>query len=316
MDTNVKNYLSLGLPNVKNYLFLGLPGSGKSTYFTLMMRHFIKVTGQMKNINVRPATLNVPNSLIQTGTKATDFLKENARKIARQEWPDKTPPEQPKGYAFKVERDYEFLGLSTKAFFNSQEYITFFDYSGEAFEDLGLDAPRHSEEMTDISDRAKKASGIFFMIDAEALFNGEMAYSDSLGNAVTRLADEIADCNPSLKIAFIFTKLEKCQGLTFSRLPKMLKNIHPVIGNLSCEHKFFYDVLPLGDIDINSDGEFIPPKKLHTRKLLEPIRWMLDLTPSDIEKFIVLLRKSGLQLISGGKKLSKKLLGTNEHIGI
>ena len=301
--------------DVKNYLFLGLPGSGKSTYFTLMMRHFIKVTGQMKTINVFPKTLKAPNDLIQTGKEATNFLHDNAIKIARQEWPDKTQPEQPKGYAFEIKRDYEFLGISTKAFFNFQEYIAFFDYSGEAFQGLEEETLPYKES-NDILQQAKDAAGIFLMIDAEALFNGMMSYSDSLGNAVTRLWNEIADTNPSIKIAFVFTKLEKCQGLSCSTLPKMLKNIHPVIGNLSCEHKFFYDVLPLGDIDINSDGEFIPPKKLHTRKLLEPIRWMLDLTPNDIEKFIVLLRKSGLQLISGGKKLSKKLLGTNEHIGI
>lgn len=301
--------------DVKNYLFLGLPGSGKSTYFTLMMRHFIKVTGQMKTINVFPKTLKAPNDLIQTGKEATNFLHYNAIKIARQEWPDKTQPEQPKGYAFEIKRDYEFLGISTKAFFNFQEYIAFFDYSGEAFQGLEEETLPYKES-NDILQQAKDAAGIFLMIDAEALFNGMMSYSDSLGNAVTRLWNEIADTNPSIKIAFVFTKLEKCQGLSCSTLPKMLKNIHPVIGNISCEHKFFYDVLPLGDIDINSDGEFIPPKKLHTRKLLEPIRWMLDLTPNDIEKFIVLLRKSGLQLISGGKKLSKKLLGTNEHIGI
>lgn len=301
--------------DVKNYLFLGLPGSGKSTYFTLMMRHFIKVTGQMKTINVFPKTLKAPNDLIQTGKEATNFLHDNAIKIARQEWPDKTQPEQPKGYAFEIKRDYEFLGISTKAFFNFQEYIAFFDYSGEAFQGLEEETLPYKES-NDILQQAKDAAGIFLMIDAEALFNGMMSYSDSLGNAVTRLWNEIADTNPSIKIAFVFTKLEKCQGLSCSSLPKMLKNIHPVIGNISCEHKFFYDVLPLGDIDINSDGEFIPPKKLHTRKLLEPIRWMLDLTPNDIEKFIVLLRKSGLQLISGGKKLSKKLLGTNEHIGI
>lgn len=301
--------------DVKNYLFLGLPGSGKSTYFTLMMRHFIKVTGQMKTINVFPKTLKAPNDLIQTGKEATNFLHDNAIKIARQEWPDKTQPEQPKGYAFEIKRDYEFLGISTKAFFNFQEYIAFFDYSGEAFQGLEEETLPYKES-NDILQQAKDAAGIFLMIDAEALFNGMMSYSDSLGNAVTRLWNEIADTNPSIKIAFVFTKLEKCQGLSCSTLPKMLKNIHPVIGNISCEHKFFYDVLPLGDIDINSDGEFIPPKKLHTRKLLEPIRWMLDLTPNDIEKFIVLLRKSGLQLISGGKKLSKKLLGTNEHIGI
>lgn len=301
--------------DVKNYLFLGLPGSGKSTYFTLMMRHFIKVTGQMKTINVFPKTLKAPNDLIQTGKEATNFLHDNAMKIARQEWPDKTQPEQPKGYAFEIKRDYEFLGISTKVFFNFQEYIAFFDYSGEAFQGLEEDTLPYKES-NDILQQARDAAGIFLMIDAEALFNGMMSYSDSLGNAVTRLWNEIADTNPSIKIAFVFTKLEKCQGLSCSSLPKMLKNIHPVIGNISCEHKFFYDVLPLGDIDINSDGEFIPPKKLHTRKLLEPIRWMLDLTPNDIEKFIVLLRKSGLQLISGGKKLSKKLLGTNEHIGI
>lgn len=301
--------------DVKNYLFLGLPGSGKSTYFTLMMRHFIKVTGQMKTINVFPKTLKAPNDLIQTGKEATNFLHDNAIKIARQEWPDKTQPEQPKGYAFEIKRDYKFLGISTKAFFNFQEYIAFFDYSGEAFQGLEEDTLPYKES-NDILQQARDAAGIFLMIDAEALFNGMMSYSDSLGNAVTRLWNEIADTNPSIKIAFVFTKLEKCQGLSCSTLPKMLKNIHPVIGNISCEHKFFYDVLPLGDIDINSDGEFIPPKKLHTRKLLEPIRWMLDLTPNDIEKFIVLLRKNGLQLISGGKKLSKKLLGTNEHIGI
>lgn len=301
--------------DVKNYLFLGLPGSGKSTYFTLMMRHFIKVTGQMKTINVFPKTLKAPNDLIQTGKEATNFLHDNAMKIARQEWPDKTQPEQPKGYAFEIKRDYEFLGISTKVFFNFQEYIAFFDYSGEAFQGLEEDTLPYKES-NDILQQARDAAGIFLMIDAEALFNGMMSYSDSLGNAVTRLWNEIADTNPSIKIAFVFTKLEKCQGLSCSSLPKMLKNIHPVIGNISCEHNFFYDVLPLGDIDINSDGEFIPPKKLHTRKLLEPIRWMLDLTPNDIEKFIVLLRKSGLQLISGGKKLSKKLLGTNEHIGI
>ena len=176
-------------------------------------------------------------------------------------------------------------------YFYRRAVITCHDYPGEAFEaafvvndylipdkikaasrigdDIALGFFRDADDM---KSQIKKAKGIFLVIDAEELLNGRDEEKNR--DVLTRLVQYIRHSNRNIKLAVIFNKLELLGGPQTGLIAKIKKDYSNAYAYLPHNHRFFY-VYPLGSVDTAEDGAIIPPKRLHPRGILAPIRWMI-----------------------------------------
>ncbi len=290
-----------------NYLFLGLKGSGKTTFFSLMIRELQRVANNKKNINLgitgeqdgesdNRELQRVANNKKNTNPeitgeqdgesdncdsviRTTNFIRLCNELIDKQQWPEKTQGYED-GYSFELEIKH--------LFYNNISEFYYHDYPGEAFSIAYGGEKNESEDLRvaaqKLNDQVKKAEGIFLLIDAENMFNG---IDDSMvDTSLSGLFNLIKKKKPDIKVAIIFNKLELFGGIEYS-LDKLISDFearyYNAIGNLPKMHKYFA-VYTLGKVEINSEGKAIPPnpKERKPRMLLEPVKWMLELRDNDI----------------------------------
>lgn len=278
---------------VNNFVFLGLPGSGKTTYFSVMAHHFQLIANRSANLNV----LYLPTEYTDKATNqkklkntTADFIADCNRLLARQDWPDKT---QDYFCAYTIELQYSFndfdISLLNELYETEEIIIDYHDYPGEAFEVAfgnadgdfnGKNAsPKNMQELAeDMKKRIKTADGLFLIIDVDDLFNGTDASKKS--NILASLLSYIQKNNKDVRIAVIFNKIELFNGLTIdfrALLRKQYGNAYSCLRLLN--HRFF-DVFPVGNVETDTNGKPIPPPKTHPKNILEPVRWLADLSPS------------------------------------
>lgn len=265
-----------------NYLFLGLPKSGKTTYFALMAQHLQNVANRTRNRKFRYLPTQVVNQ--ETGETTLDedytedFIEDCVARIKEQKWPMKTQGYET-GYSFEFIKEFSLFGkLILQRFLYRKALVEYHDYPGEAFETAFGVAADPTDEMfkigEDLKARIEKARGLFLILDADAIFNSQER--QKLGKTITRLFRCIRKFNERVKIAIIFNKLELFAGNVPDLKYKLRKEYSNAYAYLPQNHKFF-EVYTLGTVVTNDDGSVIPPKPLHPRNILDPIKWMLKI---------------------------------------
>lgn len=264
---------------VENYLFLGLPKSGKTTYFSLMAQHLQDVANLTKHLKF----LYLPTRIVNKETNeetfdeiTSDFIEDCIARIKKQRWPRKTEDYE-SGYSFELDKFFSFFGKPVlQKYFYRKAVIDYHDYPGEAFEaafGVGDDpTPAMVKAGEDMKSRIKTASGLFLILDADALFNGQD--NKKYRTTLTRLFQCIRDSNRDIKLAIIFNKLELFAGNEPDFVQKIRKDYSNAYAYLPYNHKFF-KVYPLGSVDTAEDGSTLPPKKLLPKKILDPVKWMI-----------------------------------------
>lgn len=264
---------------VDNYLFLGLPKSGKTTYFSLMVRclqDFANDTNYLK-FKYLPTITREEDGNKQYEDTTTKFIDDCIDKVRNQRWPVKTQ-DYDAGYSFELDKFYTICDSPIlQDYIYRKAEISYHDYPGEAFE-VAFNAaknPDFDKAAESIKERIINAKGIFFILDAEAMFNG----SDRkvLNTTGTELFRFITESNSKVKLAIIFNKLESFPREAQYKpdfIAMLKKNCGNLYAHLPRNHKFFDDVYPLGSVDIKEDGMSYPPKVLSPKNILEPIKWM------------------------------------------
>ncbi len=261
-----------------NYLFLGLPKSGKTTYFSLMVRHLQDAANRMSNLNFKfqPTVVVDEDGKPHFEEITSEFVDDCCERMGKQRWPLKTV-DFSLSYSFKLE--VKSWLIKRKA------VIDYYDYAGEAFEIAfhGRDRKKASEEKfkdfenaaKDMLNRITDAKGIFLILDADAIFNERQAYTSTMKKTITDLFRSITRLNPNVKLAVIFNKLELF-GEDIPDFPAFLrKKYGNLYAHLPDKSKFF-DVYTVGEITTDENGNILPPKKIKPRNILDPVRWMID----------------------------------------
>ena len=265
---------------VDNYLFLGLPQSGKTTCFSLMAQHLQDVANHTSHLRF----LYLPTKIVNKETNevtydeiTSDFIDDCISRIHNQRWPRKTEDYEA-GYSFELDKFFTFRGKPVlQKYFYRKSVIDYHDYPGEAFEaafGVGEDpTPDMQKIAADMKSRIMKATGLFLILDAEALFNG--TDKQKLKKTLTRLFERIKEYNPNVKLAIIFNKLELFDGNEPDFVEKFKKDYSNVYAFLPYNHRFF-NVYPLGNVCTAENGSIFPPKNLSPRNILAPAKWMLN----------------------------------------
>jgi hypothetical protein len=265
---------------VDNYLFLGLPKSGKTTYFSLMAQHLQDVANRTSHLRF----LYLPTKIVNKETNeetydeiTSDFIDDCISRIKNQRWPRKTEDYEA-GYSFELDKFFTFMGKPVlQKYFYRKAVIDYHDYPGEAFEaafGVGDDpTPDMKKAAADMKARITTASGLFLILDADALFNG--TDNQKYKKTLTRLFQCIKDSNPNVKLAIVFNKLELFDGNEPNFIELIRKDYSNVYAYLPYNHKFF-NVYPLGSVITADDGSTFPPKKLSSRNILDPAKWMIQ----------------------------------------
>lgn len=285
---------------IHNYLFLGLPLSGKTTYFSIMAKHLQDTANQLgaKNVEVKflPTIVKYSsedgngNVIEEEQEFTSDFIRECNKRIKNREWPVQT---QEYSRAYSLELTVHPKSI-LKWFYKKVAIIDNHDYPGESFE-IAFAPHDNKEKLKDLSEnndfvkyakdlkeRVKSAKGIFLILDSEKLISNA---KPELDNSITSLIRYIGRYNKKVKLAIVFTKLEKFYG----NEPDCESLLRDGYGNayahlLSMKNKCrFFNVYPVGALDTDSNGKTIPPQILKTKNVLEPIKWMLNIEDISFE---------------------------------
>lgn len=246
-----------------NFLFLGLPKSGKTTYFSLMAHHLQNVANKTSHLKFMYLPTCVVNH--ETGKESheeitSEFIDDCIERLHHQRWPRKTQDYET-GYSFELDKFFSFMGKPIlQKYFYKKAIIDYHDYPGEAFE-VAFHVANSSDfqqAADDIKKQITTATGLFLILDADTLFNGQE--TAKLKKTVTELFRCIKDLNPNIKLAIIFNKLE----LFGEKLPNFKNMLRTRYGNvyahLPYNYKIFY-VYPLGCVETRDDGNIYPPQK-------------------------------------------------------
>lgn len=282
-------------------LFLGLPKSGKTTYFTIMVDHL------QRHVNSEKSKYKF-HSEPSEGNKETtsEFVRRTMNDIKNQKWPIKTQ-KYIEAYRFAlVKRNEDVLEtekLGLKHIFNPWKWsdksrtkcvkkdvlsiIHYHDYPGEAFEQVKYDCQQPSENQSngsnpyrksadELRDKIKSADGIFLILDAESL-DASSDY-DGHDNTILKLFRYIKDQNKDVKLAVIINKLEVFAKSKVVYGEKSFKDDYSDVHANRPKNSKFFGVYTLGSLDQNDEGEWIPPKRLEPKGILEPLEWMLGMS--------------------------------------
>ncbi len=227
--------------------------------------------------------LYLPTTIVnnETGEEVSDeitsdFIDDCISRIKKQKWPRKTLDYE-SGYSFELVKFLTFLKKPIlQKYFYKKAVIAYHDYPGEAFEaafGVGED-PTQEIRMAaeDMKSRIKNANGLFLILDADALFNGQDNRKHQI--TLTRLFRCIKETNPDIKLAIIFNKLELFGGNELDFIRVIRDDYSNAYAYLPYNHKFFY-IYPLGSVFTADDGATFPPKKLSPKNMLKPIKWMI-----------------------------------------
>ena len=271
--------------NEDNYLFLGLPKSGKTVLFVILAQAMQRYTANKTD-----------NMAFRYCDSQTDsFVYRAINGLNKQDWPEKTQ-RYDSGYSFELIKNY-YLSVPkitakkgnlwkkiksiklqpTKPLLGIKSSIYYHDYPGEAFEVAFTDTSAGNPNIKKYADTMKaqinNARGLFLIIDAENIFNG--VEKDKLRETLLKLFKHINNNNPAMKVAVLFNKIELFDQIEIDFEKEFKTSYGNAYAYKPANCKFF-EVLPLGSVETNDKGVIIPPKKIVSTKLLEPLQWMLD----------------------------------------
>lgn len=256
----------------KNYLFLGGPNNGKTTYFTLMARLFQDEANKTKVFRFK-----------FSDDAAASFVEECIGRIVKQKWPKKTE--------MNAQVRYQFQLVKHRWFWNSETTISYSDFPGELCESATeneleglLRKPAEGnldERLRDFLVQFRDANGLFFVVDAERMFN------EAERDADDRVFKRLFCAAKGKRIAIIFSKVDLFFGVEALQNKERLVEIfrktyanayaHLPLGR--CE---FFPVKAFSELAIPDDGrDPIPPKDLkYDKSLLSPVYWMMKMKDS------------------------------------
>ncbi len=272
-DSPEKNSKTAELPKGKmkekeeNYLFLGLPGAGKTTYFTVMAQ-------TLQNLAVKGDVMKFRFENDET----YDFIRAGYEAITASEpgWPDKSIT-YTGGYEFSLMQRIRLLGCYLPwRFGHKRASVRYHDYPGEAFQAAFGNAKNnaYAEQAEMMRQQIRGARGVFLVMDADKLFNGED--KREMERTAEHLFKFIGKGNPKVRLAILFNKLELFEGLAEDcNFADMFRDRFTSAYSWLPRKSQFFDVYPIGKLDVNDDGIKVPAREIAPRGVLEPVRWMI-----------------------------------------
>ena len=286
------------------YLFLGLPKTGKSTYFCTLANQLQDISNKSDRINC-----TVTTSAAQT------FVEDSINRIRRQGWPKKT---------FILSKENYEMDLACESVLVKRIICFIFrDYPGEFFKEAFKNDIEDSEETKELKEKLRMAKGVFLLLSAEDIINDFdfEVRSCVIGNLIRY----VNDYNQNVKIAFLFNKVEIIQDYNHDDMEKAFIDKYSIVYGLVKARQNrcrFFTIEPLGNkCEIDIEGNYVPPKELAPKGLIEPVEWAtgLDLhgyknlkhLVSDIPELASSIYKS---LVTPNKtsETDKSLTDTNE----
>jgi len=252
---------------LENYLLLGLPSAGKTTYFTVMAKTLQCLANRGKEMKFRCEN-----------DETREFVDACWNAIAAREpdWPDKTITYN-MGYEFSLLQRFGALGLKLPwGFGYRQASVCYHDYPGEVFEAaFGKAENKVFEELArQMREQVRLARGVFLLLDADKLFNG--GDRNAIATSTVHLFKFIIESNPKVKLAILFNKLELFEGMAAEcNFEEMFRDRFPdAYAWLPPKYRFF-NVYPIGKLDVNEEGRKVPAREISTHGVIEPVRWMI-----------------------------------------
>lgn len=252
---------------LENYLFLGLPEAGKTTYFTVMAQ-------TLQNFAVRGNEMK-----FRFENDATrEFIRSGYGAITAPEpdWPEKTTSYLG-GYEFSLLQRFNVMGINLPWELGyKQASVCYHDYPGEAFQAAfgKVENETYADQAEKMRQEICKAKGVFLLLDADKLFNG--GDRAAMEETTEHLFRFIIENNPKVKLAVLFNKLELFEVLADEcRFEEMFRDRYTSAYSWLPRKVRFFDVYPIGKLDVNENGKKVPAREISTRGVLEPVRWMI-----------------------------------------
>lgn len=201
------------------------------------------------------------------------------RQLGQQHWPDHTEITDNPKYTMELVRKC-FFGM-----FAWRNVLEYSDYPGEAFDAAFMTLSEMKinninkeirKSACEIREKVNECSGIFLIIDYEAMENRIEIHE--LSNALERLF-RIAS---SKRIAIMFNKLELCaKPPELSSIVTSFKKTFPNAYSRVTDNMKFFKILPLGKIVRDNEGnEIPPPANARAPRVLDPFKWMFSIPDS------------------------------------
>lgn len=252
---------------IENYVFLGLPNAGKTTYFTVMAQ-------TLQNQAVRGDEMK----FIFENDETREFILDGYGQITAPEpdWPAKTV-DYLGGYEFSLLQRFNILGLRLPWKFGYRKAsVCYHDYPGEVFEAAfgKTDNEVYVEQAEKMRQQIRGARGVFLLMDADKLFNG--ADRRAIISTTEHLFKFIIETNPNVKLAILFDKIELFEGMAEEcNFKEMFRDRYTAAYARLPSNVRFFDVYPIGKLDVNEYGNKVPARQIVPRGVVEPVRWMI-----------------------------------------
>ena len=277
------------------YLFLGLPRTGKSTYFCTLADQLQKLSNMSDRINCTVTT-----------TAAQVFVENSINRIRNQGWPNKT--------VSISKEDYE-LDLACESILVKRIICFIFrDYPGEFFKEAFKNDTENSEETKELKEKLRMAKGVFLLLSAEDIkndFDSEVR-SCVIGNLIRY----VNAYNQNVKIAFLFNKAEIIQDYNHDEMEKYFKENYSIIYGLvkaRQNRSRFFTIQPLGNsCEIDVEGNYVPPKELNPKGLIEPVEWATGLDLHGYKNFGDIIKHFVSDIPVLASSIYKSLVTTNK----
>ncbi len=250
-----------------SYLFLGLPKSGKTTYFTVMAKTLQEIAAKGDSMKFRCEN-----------DATREFVEAWWDTISAPEpdWPEKTVTYDG-GYEFSLLQRISLLGFMLPWGFGCRKAsVCYHDYPGEAFQAAfgDVDNDAYKAQADQMRRQISQARGVFLLLDADKLFNG--ADRKMLAKTTHKLFEFITKNNEKVKLAILFNKLELFEGTEKNRnLEDEFRRLYDTACNWLPRNARFFNVYPIGKLDLNDGCRKVPARKIAPRGVLAPVQWMI-----------------------------------------
>jgi len=254
----------------EKYFIIGMPRAGKSVFFATMMHSFMTIQNNFSNIKISPMN-NDSNSFISENINS--YLSNN------NQWIDKT--DKGETYSFEIKR--KNLGI-----FNHKYNVEYSDYPGEAFIKAFHPDPdpkynHYEEQAVQLKKSIEISNGVFVIIDSIELYEGFNSEMSSI------IFEVIKTISKKSRIAFVFTKKDAFISNKSFKPFDSLKKMNPgLIAKLEMNMKDKAKSFFISSVDtVIKNGKRVPPDNYipakHSKDLLDPIKWILNISKNDNE---------------------------------
>ena len=269
----------------KQWYFLGLPGSGKTTYFSILINRLQQLS--LANSSGTKYILRSLRHSVTETKKARSNRKEGnqielaeaIQRLMNQAWPNKTE------YANAGCYEFEFSPSANAPVQFRPYHLYFNDYGGEDFQSA-MDPnwkpqPNAMSGALAIRDSLRKATGYFLLLDVDTLLNDDVRSTQEVNQTLTQFFTEVRVHAKKTPVAILFAKAELCYGtLCKDELIEVLNRKFPdaMHQQTDIENVSYFMVNSLGELYTSNDVDFsallsLPPRQARNSLIYPSSNW-------------------------------------------